>query len=551
MPRSPFNSNPIIVRLPSLVKEIASGGIQIPRFQRPFEWSNEQRLTLLDSVVKGLPIGSLLTWKTDLHKVASYDNLGPFVLQKPPEVGTRTYLLDGHQRVATLYGALQAPSSISDADDETELANGVRWPIYYDLEKPSFRLAPRGQKSIPPTWLRLSALFDGEALWSALAPLREAQRSDLARRATALAETFAEYQIPIVPILSEDLALVIESFRRVNSQGTKMSEVFMVRALIWSPEFDLLSRFQRIIEDKLAPLGWGELEPQELLDALKVFGDLNVYTADAEQLSMFAKDDANIKRFTDCMERAISFLRDHCDILGPSLLPYRYQFACLMAAARTTETFTTNEATTKSLVKWFWTTTYQEYFGGAMDRQIREAAELVQSLVSESANPLSHPSPTWLLMPLRSFHLKSARTRAMVLLLLRQQPQDAQRASKNLARQVFQLGGQAIPKIIRTAELVGHEALSDSPGNRWIALPDKVRAMEKLLRSESVRPEFLQSHCISPEAAQAYREKRYADFINYRAKTLFEKEWVFTSKVGLTRPGMFLARKASNKPETV
>ena len=129
MARSPFASNPVIVRLPVLVEEIASRGIRIPRFQRPFEWSDGQRLTLLDSIKQGLPIGSLLTWKTSTHKLASYEKLGPFALRPALDEAQRTYLLDGHQRVSTLYGALWSTPVATDSEEETSSDDETRWPI--------------------------------------------------------------------------------------------------------------------------------------------------------------------------------------------------------------------------------------------------------------------------------------------------------------------------------------------------------------------------------------------------------------------------------------
>ncbi|MEZ4466698.1 MAG: DUF262 domain-containing protein [bacterium] len=85
---------------------------------------------LLDSVLRGMPIGSFLVWRSNTHKLQTIDTLGPFPLQSPPEdAGRRTYLIDGHQRLTTLYAALTPLPEGVDRDP-----NGPRWPIYYDLE---------------------------------------------------------------------------------------------------------------------------------------------------------------------------------------------------------------------------------------------------------------------------------------------------------------------------------------------------------------------------------------------------------------------------------
>jgi uncharacterized protein with ParB-like and HNH nuclease domain len=45
-----------------LVEEVMTGGVRIPEFQRPFRWQWEDVKRLMDSIVRGYPIGNLLLW---------------------------------------------------------------------------------------------------------------------------------------------------------------------------------------------------------------------------------------------------------------------------------------------------------------------------------------------------------------------------------------------------------------------------------------------------------------------------------------------------------
>ena len=65
----------------SLVEDIKRGEIKIPQFQRPFVWTEEQALRLLDSISSHYPVGSLLLWKTP-DKLATERNIGDFHLQR-------------------------------------------------------------------------------------------------------------------------------------------------------------------------------------------------------------------------------------------------------------------------------------------------------------------------------------------------------------------------------------------------------------------------------------------------------------------------------------
>ena len=103
-----------------LIKQIATGEFRIPRFQRPFVWRDEQRLQLLDSIKHGLPIGSILVWRTT-RSLEEYERIGPFQIAASPATGVRTYVIDGHQRLVTIFSALSAsPTSDADIDADTE-----------------------------------------------------------------------------------------------------------------------------------------------------------------------------------------------------------------------------------------------------------------------------------------------------------------------------------------------------------------------------------------------------------------------------------------------
>src|SRR5688572_26513277 len=135
--RPSFESDPQVLYLHQILDEIRHGLLQIPRFQRPFVWKDEQRLELLSSVLEGTPIGSIMVWRS-LVKIECFDRLGPHRLPEAPDRTPRSYLLDGHQRMATLFAALIPPELNLERDEEQEAMAG--WQIYYDLLKESCEL---------------------------------------------------------------------------------------------------------------------------------------------------------------------------------------------------------------------------------------------------------------------------------------------------------------------------------------------------------------------------------------------------------------------------
>ncbi len=87
-----------------LISEIQKGIIKIPKFQRDFVWSIDKTAKLLDSILKGYPIGTFILWQTD-ERINDIKNVGNLKIPDTP-VGTKVqYVLDGQQRITSLYAA--------------------------------------------------------------------------------------------------------------------------------------------------------------------------------------------------------------------------------------------------------------------------------------------------------------------------------------------------------------------------------------------------------------------------------------------------------------
>ena len=70
-----YFSDPQVQNLQQIIEDIQRGGLLIPRFQRLFQWTDDQRLTLLQSIREGLPIGSILVWRTTEHKLDTFPEI--------------------------------------------------------------------------------------------------------------------------------------------------------------------------------------------------------------------------------------------------------------------------------------------------------------------------------------------------------------------------------------------------------------------------------------------------------------------------------------------
>ncbi|RMF64786.1 MAG: DUF262 domain-containing protein, partial [Calditrichaeota bacterium] len=85
-----------------LFTEIDTGRIKIPQFQRDFVWDKEQTARLIDSLIKGFPIGTFIFWKTK-EKLREVRDIGNVSLPDTPPGEFVYYVLDGQQRITSLY----------------------------------------------------------------------------------------------------------------------------------------------------------------------------------------------------------------------------------------------------------------------------------------------------------------------------------------------------------------------------------------------------------------------------------------------------------------
>ena len=65
-----------------LIRELEKGIIQIPKFQRNFVWSLEKTTGLLDSILRGYPIGTFILWRTG-ERINSVKKIGDKKLPNP------------------------------------------------------------------------------------------------------------------------------------------------------------------------------------------------------------------------------------------------------------------------------------------------------------------------------------------------------------------------------------------------------------------------------------------------------------------------------------
>ena len=218
-----------------IIDQVLRGQIRIPAFQRGFVWEPDRVAYLMDSIYKRYPFGSLLFWRTR-EKLKFERDLGPFVLPEPKADYPVDYVLDGQQRVTSIFGVFQ---------NELKMENKNSWlNIYFDTKAESGAqdtqfVALSESEADPNRYFPLKALFDTVAYRNATKNLKDEE----AKRIDEMQSVFKEMRVPVQYSDTEDRATVAIIFERVNRQGVELDTLQLLSAWTWSEEFALQEQF--------------------------------------------------------------------------------------------------------------------------------------------------------------------------------------------------------------------------------------------------------------------------------------------------------------------
>jgi hypothetical protein len=208
------------VKISTVLDHIDSGHMALPEFQRGYVWNRDQVRSLFDSLYRRHPVGGLLVWTTESNSAAHRGD-GPVIS------GVVNLLLDGQQRITTLYGVVRGkPPKFFDGNPQA--FTGLR----FHLENETFAFAQPLKMHGDPLWIDLTDLMrEGSAgLGEFIAQMSQnpALTPKLGEYAGRLSRLLGILEIDLyveeVTGADKSLDVIVDIFNRVNSGGTKLSK---------------------------------------------------------------------------------------------------------------------------------------------------------------------------------------------------------------------------------------------------------------------------------------------------------------------------------------
>jgi hypothetical protein len=576
-----------------------SGKLQLPDFQRGWVWDDERIRSLLASVSVSFPIGAVMLLESGGEHIRFKPRPLAGTHARLREVTPETLILDGQQRLTSLYQALMSHVVVETRDAKGKPIR--RW-YYLDMKQAVTRDDDREDAVLSVPEDRQVKTFGGEITLDVTTPEREYAADlfpvnrifDSAEWRQAYTEhwsfdrdkmrlfndferevikRFEQYQLPVIELKKqtpkEAVCLV---FERVNTGGVALSVFELLTASFAADDFQLRddwsAREQRLKGQHPVLRG---LQSDDFLQAITLLVTqtrrrdalaAGIALDKAPGISCKRKDILKLE-VTDWQAWAerveAGFVRAARFLYGQKIfkardLPYRTQLVPLAAMfvdlGRDGET----EGARQKIARWYWCGVLGELYGGAIEsRFARDLPEVVAMVRGEASVPITIQESSF--QPNRLLTLRTRNSSAykgLYALLMRDGGRDF-RTGEPIEAQTFFDDKVDIHHIFpeKWCKTTGIEpGIYDSVINKTALAartnrqiggraPSKyLPAIEKAGVGEARMDEILHSHCIAPEEL---RTDRFWEFYAARAEALLQRIEGATGKTITREPALFRA----------
>lgn len=249
-------------KVSELLSDVSSGRIGLPDLQRPFVWSDSKVRNLLDSMLKGFPIGYIMLWESP----NDFENKSQIGTNSKDFIQPRDLVIDGQQRLTALLAAIKG-IKVKDSDyKERNIKISFNpltrefavWSQAYERStewisavSTAFEAAERREE----TKFRRAFIKNlNEARQRNEQPLLSDDEEIIIEENLGDLLDLVYYQLPTLEVRAvaseEDVA---EIFVRVNSGGQKLTEKNFIETLLSVYDNDIHKRINNFCRDSRIP----------------------------------------------------------------------------------------------------------------------------------------------------------------------------------------------------------------------------------------------------------------------------------------------------------
>lgn len=301
-----------------LINEIQKGIIKIPKFQRDFVWTIDKTAKLLDSILKGYPIGTFILWQTD-ERINDIKNVGNLDIPDTPDGVKVQYVLDGQQRITSLFAAYLG-AHIQKVGEKKITDYGS---IVVNLDA-DFNDNDEQVITEEPTGENYVSLSDVLNFMDRMTDIKERFSDEDFKKIHAYSRAFDTYDFSTVILRKEDIDSAIEVFTRINTGGQTLTlfEIMSAKTYDEPQQFDMQVKWEGFIKE-LKEIKYEGISSSVVLSLLAL---LLSRTKECKRKTILALDKQSIIGSWDsvisALKDSVDYFRTTYRIPVSQLLPY-------------------------------------------------------------------------------------------------------------------------------------------------------------------------------------------------------------------------------------
>lgn len=301
-----------------LISEIQKGQIKIPKFQRDFVWSIDKTAKLLDSILKGYPIGTFILWETN-ERLNDIKNIGNLELPSIPDDIKVQYVLDGQQRITSLYAAFLGASIQKEGEKKVTNYGSIFVDLEGDIDNNDEQIIVSEQPE--NTFITLNEVLNFN---DNLLEIKERFSDEQFKKIHQYSQTFSTYDFSTVVLRKEDIDSAIEVFTRINTGGQTLTlfEIMSAKTYDEEQDFDMQAKFQKLLKEL-------EVSKYETISSTVILNVLSLILSKNKECKRKVVLQLDKQSIIDIWNEVISALKESIDyfrsvyrIPVSTLLPY-------------------------------------------------------------------------------------------------------------------------------------------------------------------------------------------------------------------------------------
>lgn len=363
--------DPSAKSLDALVVDIDRGMTKIPQFQRDFVWTKQKSADLLDSILKCYPIGTFIYWETKAE-LRSVRNIGGLVLPDTPKGKFVQYVLDGQQRLTSLYAAVKGAKIDRDGEEEDFSE------FWVDLEASADEpiVVPNREDGAPEyRYIQLSTLLYGK--------LKDykAYSDEAGEVIQSYRDRLNGYKFPVITMTEAPIEVATEVFTRLNVSGKELSlfEIMVAKTYDSAKGFDLAERYDDLI-DELAGAQYGTLPSSAVLQCVAA-----CLTKETSKKAILGIEKKKFVGIWDDVESAIKcavdYLRGTVGVPVSQLLPYPSMMVPFAYFFFKSGGKSPSNPTSSLLVDFFWRAGLGERYSHSADTRLAQDIKKIETIL--------------------------------------------------------------------------------------------------------------------------------------------------------------------------